>query len=195
MCQDFGSRPRSRAGLYPPARRYLVGIFGFFAVFALGAALSAAGSVITEAKETTKELTGKNASTLIGVSSAVPEEFRLEVIEILQGLELSRDRILISLDRIEEGLVPPEAGMKRVKAIAAAEAQREKEFLQGLKKRVPAPVVPRVERALQVSADSWQGILLTLRVPEEAEEQGLPPRPGFDIMVIPRPFGAPPSGK
>ena len=165
------------------------------AVFGLGTPLSAADLALIKARETTVEWTRKNKSALIEVFSTVPEEFRREIIEVVQGLELSRDRMLIFLDRIEEGLIPADEGVKRVKAIATTAAQKEREFLQALMKRVPAPVVPRVEEVLQVSANSWQEILLALQVPKQAEEQELPPQPGFDIMISPRPFDAPPSGQ
>lgn len=168
------------------ARRHLVSVLGgFLAVLGLGTLLPAADLVFARAKETTKEFTGKNASALIGVSSIVPEELQIEVIEIIQGLQLSRDRILIVLDRIEEGLFPSKEGVKRIRAIAARTAQREKEFLQALIERVPAPVVPKVHEALRVSTQSWKRVLSSFRLPERGENPELPSRPGIDMLLGP----------
>ncbi len=178
------------------ARRYLRSfLIGSLAVMDLATGISAAAFDLNPAKETTKALTGENRSALIGVSSAVPEEFRIGVIEIIQGLESSRDRMLLFLDRMEAGLIPPEEGMKRVRAIAGRAAQREKEFLRALLERIPAQAVPTVERALHVSSDSWRGILSALQVRTQEKERPLPSRPGFGTMVVPGPFGAPRSSE
>ncbi|MGH7405240.1 MAG: hypothetical protein ACREI5_04475 [Candidatus Methylomirabilales bacterium] len=170
---------------------------GSLAVLGLFALVAAASWDFSKAREKTKELTRKNATSLIGVSSAVPDEVRLEVVEMVQGLELSRDRIIHFLDRVDEGMFPPEEGVRRATAVANARAEKEREFLQALMKRVPASVLPKVEGAMSVSNESWQGILSSLQVPQEAEakEPGLPSRPRLDLYLLPgsRPPSDPPS--
>jgi hypothetical protein len=169
---------------------------GFLALLGFGTLVTAAPLNLQKTKETTQELTSRNAATLIGVSSAIPDEFRIEVIEIVQGLELSRDRIILFLDRMEGGVFPPEEGVERAVAIAKAQAQKEKEFLQALMGRVPPPAVPKVEQALTVSAESWQGVVAALRLSNREERQDLPSRPGtrFDLLLPPGlPTSPPPS--
>ncbi|MGH7372469.1 MAG: hypothetical protein ACREJK_11575, partial [Candidatus Methylomirabilales bacterium] len=58
---------------------------GSLAVLGLFALVAAASWDFSKAREKTKELTRKNATSLIGVSSAVPDEVRLEVVEMVQG--------------------------------------------------------------------------------------------------------------
>ncbi|MFQ5881027.1 MAG: hypothetical protein ACE5I9_00955 [Candidatus Methylomirabilales bacterium] len=178
-------------------RRHLCGVFGgSLAVLGLGTLVIAASLDLHKARETTKKLIRENASALIGVTSALPDELRIEVIEIIQGLQLSRDRIILFLDRVEKGVFPPEEGAERVRAIAKAAAQKEKEFLQALMKRVPAPAVPKVEKALVVSAKSWEGVLSAFRLSQKEQKSDLPPHPpGFDILLIPPgfPVSPPPS--
>jgi len=154
-------------------------------VLGLSAIVAAASLDLNKAKEKTKELTQKNAATLIGVSSAVPDEVRIEVVELVQGLELSRDRIIIFLDRVDEGLFPAEEGVRRATAVANARAEKEREFLQALMKRVPAPVLPKVEEALAVSSESWKGILASLQTSQQAKERELPSRPRMDLYLGP----------
>jgi len=170
-------------------RRHLrVALGCSLAVLGLSAIVAAAAGDLYKAKEKTKELTRKNATTLIGVSSVVPDEVRIEVIEIVQGLELSRDRIILFLDRIDEGMFPAEEGVRRATAVANATAEKEREFLQALMKRVPARVLPKVEEALTVSSESWKGILLSLQISQEKQEKkepDLPSRPRLDIFLGP----------
>jgi hypothetical protein len=155
-----------------------------------------ASADLQKAKATTEELTGKNVSTMIELSSTLPNEFHIEIIEIVQGLELSRDRIILFLDRIAGGTFPYKEGMKRAMSIAQAEAQKEKEFLQALMERAPEPVTPDVERALTVSAETWEGILLTLQRSNQEKKRGVPSRPGTRIDLVPMPFDLPsPSGQ
>lgn len=155
----------------------------------------AASAALQEAKTTTQDLTAKNKSALIEVSSAVPDEDHIEVVEVVQGLELSRDRIILFLDRIEDGLYPREEGVKRAVAIAHAQAQKEKEFLQELRERVPPQAVPAVERALTVSAESWEGVLIALDRSNTEEKRGMPSRPRTTIDLIPTPFPIPSPGQ
>jgi len=170
-------------------RRHLrVALGCSLAVLGLSAIAAAASLDLHKAKEKTKELTRINATTLIRVSSAVPDEVRIEVIEIVQGLELSRDRIILFLDRIDEGMFPAEEGVRRATAVANATAEKEREFLQALMKRVPARVLPKVEEALTVSSESWKGILLSLQISQEKQEKkepDLPSRPRLDIFLGP----------
>src|SRR3972149_6567721 len=105
-------------------RRHLRGALGCSLVLGLSAIAAAASLEPHKAKEKTKELTRRNATTLIRVSSAVPDEVRIEVIEIVQGLELSRDRIILFLDRIDEGVLPAEEGGRRAPAAADAAAAK-----------------------------------------------------------------------
>ncbi|MCI0484094.1 MAG: hypothetical protein L0Y78_05895 [candidate division NC10 bacterium] len=173
-------------------RRHLRVILAcFVAVLGLSAIVAAASLDLNKAKERTKELTQKNAATLIGISSAVPDEVRIEVVELVQGLELSRDRIIIFLDRVDEGLIPAEEGVRRATALANARAEKEREFLQALMKRAPAPVLPKVEEALVVSSESWKGILASLQISQEAKERDLPTRPRMELNLAPTIF--PPS--
>ena len=155
------------------------------AVLGLSAIVTAASLDLHKAKETTRELTRKNATTLIRISSAVPDEVQIEVIEIVQGLELSRDRIILYLDRIDEGVFPAEEGVRRATAVANATAEKEREFLQALMKRVPAPTLPKVEEALAVSSESWKGILSSLQISQKAKELDLPSRPRMDLYLGP----------
>lgn len=173
-------------------QRHLCGILGgSLALLGFGAWVTAASLDLPKTKKTTQDLTWKNASTLIEVSSAVPDGLRIEVIEVVQALELSRDRIILFLDRIESGVYPPEEGVKRAVAIAQAEAQKEKEFLAALKERVPPSAIPKVEQALMVSAESWDGVLTALQHSHPEEEQGLPSRPGTGVDFVPMPFPIP----
>jgi hypothetical protein len=175
------------------AEKHWCGVLtGGLGLLAFSTHLSAADVNLGKAKETTKALSQKNASTLIGVSTAVPEELRSRVIEILQNLELSRDRILLSLDRIEEGIFPAEEGVRRAVAIANAAAQVEKDVLQGLVERVPPPVVPKIEEALAVSKESWKGIVSAFQFSQQEREPDLPSRPSMDLLLLPGPFGSPP---
>lgn len=180
-------------------RRHLwAALGGSLAVLGLSALVAADSFDFYKAREKTKELTRKNVTTLIGVSSAVPDEVRIEVIEIVQGVELSRDRIIHFLDRVDEGMFPAEEGVRRATAVANARAEKEREFLQALMKRVPAPVLPKVEEALAVSSESWKGILSSLQISPEKQEKkdpDLPSRPRFDLYLLPgsRPPSDPPS--
>ncbi len=168
-------------------RRHLCGVFGgFLTVLALGSLVAAASLDLPKARDGTEKFTKRNVSTLFSVSSAVPDEFRIKVIEIIQTVEISRDRIILYLDRIEKGVFPPDEGVKRVKAIAKASAHKEEELLRALMARVPAPVVPKIENALIVSTESWEGVLAAFQLSKEEEEPDLPPRPRrFDIMFPP----------
>ncbi|MFQ5960205.1 MAG: hypothetical protein ACE5MG_02330 [Candidatus Methylomirabilales bacterium] len=179
------------------ARRYLCCVLGCsLGLLVLGALATAASADLQKAKATTEELTEKNVSTMIKLSSTLPDEFRIEIVEIVQGLELSRDRIVLFLDRIERGTFPSVEGVKRAMAIAQTEAQKEKEFLQALMERAPEPVVPEVEKALTVSAESWEGILIALQDSNREEKRRVPARPGTRIDLIPAPFPLPsPSGQ
>jgi hypothetical protein len=159
------------------------------AVLGLSAIVAAASLDLQKAKEKTKEQTQKNATSLIRVSSAVPDEVHIEVIEMVQGLELSRDRIILFLDRINEGAFPAEEGVRRATAVANETAEKEREFLQALTQRVPAPALPKVEEALAVSSESWREILSSLQISEKAKESGLPSRPRMNFHVIP-PFSS-----
>jgi len=163
------------------------------AVLGFTAIVTAASLDLGKAKEKTKELTRRNATTLIRVSSAVPDEVRIEVIEMLQGLELSRDRIILYLDRIDEGVFPVEEGVRRATAVANATAEKEREFLQALMKRVPAPALPKVEEALAVSSESWKGILSSLQISQKAKEADLPSRPRMDLYLDLAPMFSPRS--
>jgi hypothetical protein len=162
-------------------------------VLGLCAIVAAASLDLNKAKEKTRELTQKNAATLIGVSSAVPDDVRIEVVEIVHGLELSRDRIILYLDRIDEGLFPAEEGVRRATAVANATAEKEREFLQALMKRVPAPVLPKVEEALAVSGESWKGILSSLQISQSTKEAELPSRPRMDLFLDLSPMLSPRS--
>ncbi|MEE8228814.1 MAG: hypothetical protein V3R69_02980 [candidate division NC10 bacterium] len=168
-------------------RRHVCGVFGgFLTVLALGSLVAAASLDLPKARDGTEKFTKRNVSTLFSVSSAVPDEFRIKVIEIIQTVEISRDRIILYLDRIEKGVFPPDEGVKRVKAIAKASAHKEEELLRALMARVPAPVVPKIENALTVSTESWEGVLAAFQLSKEEEEPDLPPRPrSFDIMFPP----------
>ena len=166
-------------------RRHLRVALGCSLVLGLSAIAAAASLDLHKAKEKTKELTRRNATTLIRVSSAVPDEVRIEVIEIVQGLELSRDRIILFLDRIDEGVFPAEEGVRRATAVANATAEKEREFLEALMKRVPAPALPKVEEALAVSSESWKGILSSLQISQKANEPDLPSRPRMDFYPGP----------
>ncbi len=170
------------------ARRSLCCILG---LVALGALATAAWADLQKAKATTEELTAKNVSTMIELSSTLPDEFRIEIVEIVQGLELSRDRILLLIERIESGTFPSVEGLKRAMATAETEAQKEKEFLQTLMERAPKPVFPEVEKALTVSAESWEGILISLQDSNRQEKRRVPTRPGTRIDLLPMPL--PPS--
>lgn len=164
-----------------------VAMGGFLAVLGLATFLGAAALSLTEAKETTKQHTARNVSALMTVSTAVPKEVHLEVIEFIQVVESSRERIILVLDRVENGLYPSDEGMKRARIIAESSSQQQKEFLQALMDRVPAESVPQVEAALLVSAESWQQMLSAFHLPQEQEERGIPQRPGFDVMYFPFP--------
>jgi hypothetical protein len=165
-------------------RRHLrVALGCSLAVLGLSAIVTAASIDLGKAKVKTKELTQTNATSLIRVSSAVPDELRLEVVEMVQGLELSRDRIILYLDRVDEGIFPVEEGVRRATAVANTTAEKEREFLEALRKRVPGPVLPKVEEALAVSSESWKGILSSLQISHEAKERALPSRPGMDLHL------------
>jgi hypothetical protein len=173
--------------------RHLCGVLGsVLAVLGLANFVLAAALDLTGPKETTKNLTARNVSALMDVSTAVPEELHLEVIEFIQVVETSRERIILVLDRIESGLYPSKEGMERARTIATTSAQREKEFLQALMDRVPAQSVPKLEEALTVSAESWKRILAVIHLPKQQEERGLPQRPGFDFSYSPIPTPPPP---
>jgi hypothetical protein len=168
----------------------------FLAFLSFGALARAASEDLEKAKATTQELTEKNVSTMIELTSALPDEFQIEVVEIVQGLELSRDRIILFLDRIKRGAFPAKEGVQRAMTIAQTEAQKEKEFLQTLMGRAPKPVIPEVEKALTVSAESWEGILIALQGSDREEKRGVPSRPSTRIDLIPAPLGLPsPSGQ
>lgn len=139
------------------------------------------------AKEATKQLTAKNKSAVTEIVATVPEDIRVELAAIVQAVELARDRILLALERVENGLLPPEEGIARAKAIAEGAAQREEEGLRVLLDRVPTATVPRLKEVLQAAAESWKGILSELQLPKTTEEKVLPSRPSFDIMLGPRP--------
>jgi hypothetical protein len=163
------------------------------AVVVIGSAVWAATLDVHAAKDKTRHFTQRNATALLGVSSAVPDNLRIEVVEIVQALAVSRDRILLFLDRVGEGVFPPEEGVRRATGIAEAAAQREKTFLEGLKARVPAPVVPKVEQALAVSNESWQGVLSAFQLSAKKEEsRDLPSRPALDFRLGPGPTIFPP---
>lgn len=163
------------------------------AVLGVATFLSAAALDLTGPKETTKNLTARNISALMGVSTAVPEELHPQVIEVIQAVESSRERIILVLDRVEGGLFPSEEGMERARTIAQTSAQREMEFLQALMKRVPAASIPKVEEALTVSAESWKKILSAFYLPKVLDEEpGLPERPGFNLIYTPYPTSPPP---
>lgn len=163
------------------------------ALLGLGGLATAASEDLQKAKTTTQELTGRNVSAMIELASALPDEFQIEVVEIVQELELSRDRIILFLDRIEAGGFPAKEGVQRAMTIAQTQAQKEKEFLQALRGRAPEPVIPEVEKALTVSAESWEGILVALDGSDREEKRGMPSRPSTRIDVFPNPF--PPSGQ
>src|SRR3970282_410296 len=170
---------------------------GSLAVRGLFPLVAAASWDFSKVREKTKELTRKNATSLIGVSSAVPDEVRLEVVERVTALELSRDRIIHFLDRVDEGMFPPEEGVRRATAVANARAEKEREFLQALMTRVPASVLQKVGGGMSVSTESGQGILSHRQVPQEEEEKdpALPSRPRLDLYLLPgsRPPSDPPS--
>ncbi|MFQ5803197.1 MAG: hypothetical protein ACE5JQ_09915 [Candidatus Methylomirabilales bacterium] len=174
-------------------RRHLCGgLGGTLAVWGLATFLSAATLDLTGPKEMTKNLTARNVSALITVSTAVPKVLHIEVIEFIQVVQSSRERIILVLDRVENGLYPSEEGMKRARSIAKASAQKEKDFLEALMDRVPAQSVPKLEEALTVSAESWQAMLSAFQLPKEQEKQELPQRPGFDFSYSPIPTPPPP---
>lgn len=174
-------------------RRHLCTVLGgVLAVLGPAAFLSAAALDLTGAKETTKNLTARNVSALMAVSTVVPKELHVELIEFIQVVESSRERIILVLDRVENGLYPSQDGMKRARAIAEASALREKEFLQALIDRVPPPGVPKVQHALKVSDEGWQEMLAVFHLPKEQEDRELPQRPGFDVMYSPIPTPPPP---
>ncbi|HZX61070.1 MAG TPA: hypothetical protein VFF51_04935 [Candidatus Methylomirabilis sp.] len=166
-------------------KRSWVVVGAFPAAVLFGSVALAATFDVQKAKNTTQQLTRKNATALIGVSSAVPDELRIEVIEIIQALELSRDRILLFIDRVGEGVFPPEEGARRATGIAETAAQREREFLQKLMTRVPDPVVAKVENALAVSGESWKGLVSAFRLTEKEEARELPSRPSMDFFLAP----------
>lgn len=169
-------------------RRPLCGILGgSLIVLGFGTLAAAASLDVPKARQTTKELVSKNASALDEVSSALPEALRIEFIEIVQSLETSRDRIILFLDRIERGVFPPEEGVERARAIAEAQAQKEKEFLQALTDRAPAAAVPKIEKALTVSAESWNQVMAAHQLSEKEKEPDVSSRPGLDIQLVPRP--------
>jgi hypothetical protein len=167
----------------------LAGVLG---VLGLATLLRAQAINLTGAKETTKTHIGRNVSALLTVSAAVPEAFHLELIEFIQVVESSRERILLVLDRIENGLYPSDEGMKRARSIAESSAERQKEFLEALKDRVPVESVAQLEEALAVSAESWQEMLSALHLPKQPKERALPHRPGFDVIYSPIPTAPPP---
>lgn len=176
------------------ARQNLCCILGcFLALLGLGAPAAASSEDLQKAKTTTQELTGKDVSAMIQLASALPDEFHIEVVEIVQGLEQSRDRIILFLDRIEAGGFPAKEGVHRAMTIAQTQAQKEKEFLQALRGRAPEPVIPEVEKALTVSIESWEGILTALEGSDREEKRGMPSRPSTRIDVFPAPF--PPSSQ
>jgi hypothetical protein len=176
------------------ARKNLCCILGCsLALLGFGSLATAASEDLQKAKTTTQELTEKNVSAMIQLASALPDEFHIEVVEIVQGLELSRDRIILFLDRIEAGGFPAKEGVERAMTIAQTEAEKEKEFLQALRGRAPESVIPEVEKALTVSVQSWEGILIALQGSDREEKRGMPSRPGTRIDFFPTPF--PPSGQ
>jgi hypothetical protein len=164
-------------------RRLRVALGCSVAVLGLSAIATAASLDLGKAKEKTKELTHTNATSLIRVSSAVPDEVRLEVVEMVHGLELSRDRIILYLDRVDQGIFPVEEGVRRATAVANATAEKEREFLEALRKRVLGPALPKVEEALAVSSESWKGILSSLQLSEKTKEADLPARPRMDLHL------------
>ena len=174
-------------------RRTLLGpVLGVMAAVGLATILAAAVN-LSAAKEATKQLTAKNKTAVTEIAAAVPENIRVELATIIQAVELARDRILLALERIENGFLPPEEGMARVRAVAENAAQKEEEGLRALLERVPAATAPRLKAVLQAAAESWREILSELQLPKKTEEQALPSRPGFDIMIGPRPPSSSPS--
>jgi len=171
-------------------------ILGVMAAMGLATILAAALNLGT-AKEATRQLTAKNKIAMTEIVTSVPEDLRVELAAIIQAVELARDRIVLTLERIEKGLLPPEEGMARAKAIAESAAQKEEEGLKALLERVPTATVPRLREVLKAAAESWQGILSELQLPKKAEEKALPSRPSFDIMIGPRPpsDSPPPPGQ
>lgn len=163
------------------------------ALLGFGALAMAASEDLQKAKTTTQELTKKNVSAMIELTSALPDEFRIEVVEIVQGLELSRDRIILFLDRIESGGFPAKEGVHRAMTIAQTQAQKEKESLQALRGRTPEPLIPEIEKALTVSVESWEGILIALEGSDREEKRGLPSKPSTRIDLMPMPFPPLPS--
>ena len=157
----------------------------FLVVAVLGGTGWAATLNVQDARARTQELTRKNAAALIRVSSAIPDELRIEVIEMVQAAELSRDRILLFIDRVGEGVFPPEEGVRRATGIAEAAARREREFLEKLKTRVPDSVVASIEEALAVSSESWRGVVSAVRLTETEEARELPSRPSLDFHLGP----------
>lgn len=169
-------------------QRHWYKIFGgCLVVLGLGTAAAAASLDVPKAREATKELTRKNASALNEVSSSVPEELRAEFIEVVQSLEISRDRIIHFLDRIEQGVFPPEEGVERARAIAKAEAQKQKEFLQALTEQAPAAAAPTIDNALTVSTESWNEVMAAFQLSEKEEEPDVSSRPNLDILLFPGP--------
>ncbi len=169
-------------------RRPLCGILGgSLIVVGLGTLAAAASLDVPKARQATKELIGKNASALDEVSSALPEGLRIEFIEIVQSLETARDRIILFLNRIERGVFPPEEGVERARAIAEAQAQKEKEFLQDLTERAPAGAMPKIEKAMTVSAESWKQVMAAHQLSEKEKEPDVSSRPSLDIQLVPGP--------
>lgn len=160
---------------------------GCLVVLGVGTAAVAASLDVPKARQATKELTRKNASALNEVSSSVPEDLRAEFIEVVQSLEISRDRIILFLDRIEQGVFPPEEGVERARAIAEAEAQKQKEFLQALTEQAPAAAAPTIDNALTVSSESWNEVMAAFQLSEKEEEPDLSSRPNLDILLFPGP--------
>lgn len=172
-------------------------ILGVMAAMGLAATIVAAALSLGTAKETTMQLAAKNKTAMTEIVASVPEDIRVELAAIIQAMELARDRIIFALERIENGLLPPEEGMARAKAIAEGAAQKEEEGLRALLERVPAAAVHRLREVLKAATESWQGILSELQLPKRAEEKALPSRPSFDIMIGPRPpsDSPPPPGQ
>lgn len=174
------------------ARKNLCCVIGCsLALLGFGALATATSEDLQKAKTTTQELTGKNVSAMIELTSALPDEFHIEVVEIVQGLEQSRDRIILFLDRIERGGFPAKEGVERAMTIAQTQAQKEKEFLQALRGRAPEPVIPEVEKALTVSVESWKAILAALQGSDREEKRGMPSKPTTRINLFPTPFPLP----
>ena len=185
----FSGVPGGRVEGVMRRRQVCAALGGVLGVLGLPLLLGAAALSLAGAKEATRQHIARNVSALMTVSTAVPQELHLEVIEFVQVVESSRERIILVLDRIENGLYPSEEGMERARTIAESSWQRQKAFLQALMDRVPARSIPQLEQALMVSAESWQEMLSAFHLPraQDQDEREIPKRPGLDLMYFPFP--------